>query len=94
MSNQINPMTFGQTYELTLTGSSGECAVQIKKSGYNSPSIDTLVVNEILISGSMIEPTPVPKPTATPKPTSTPKPKKSGTVKYNEVFPIETSCGG
>ena len=74
LSNQINPMTFGQTYELTLTGSSGECAVQIKKSGYNSPSIDTLVVNEILISGSMIEPTPVPKPTATPKPTSTPKP--------------------
>lgn len=37
LSNQINPMTFGQTYELTLTGSSGECAVQIKKSGYNSP---------------------------------------------------------
>ncbi len=74
LSNQINPMTFGQTYELTLTGSSSECAVQIKKSGYSSPSIDTLVLNEVLIAGSMIEPTPVPKPTDTPKPTSTPQP--------------------
>ncbi len=68
LSNQISPMTFGQSYELTLTGASAECAVQIKKISYSSSAIDTVTVSEVTVELPAPTPTPVPAPTSTPLP--------------------------